>query len=205
MSKEYTRPQIEHILVELNRKFNIALHPADFKNTSYSASSLRDILMQRIGDELSGEWTNEKAMGILKGALEKMGFKSEQLHNEARLDVLFPAQGRRARVRQWSAAAGIELEVLKPNGFLYGLLIFLFFACIPLGIGMDWFFSGVCMASCLLLIFILGKTASNFKMQTLGQMAEAIAWKYYLQQQKEKSNYTPEAVASAVNALVKAS
>ncbi len=203
MSKEYTKHQIEGIISELNKKFNIALLAEEFKNSDYSASSLRDILVQRIGDELSGEWTTEKAYVILKDALLKLGLQSDMVHMESSLDQLIPRQGRRARVKQWSIEAGIELDILKPNRVLYGILIFLFFVCIPLGIGMDWFFSGVCMLVCLTLIFILGKTANNFNVKTLGQMAESIAWKNYLQQQKEKSNHTPDGVEAAVNALVK--
>ena len=72
-------------------------------------------------------------------------------------------------------------SILAQSAFL----IFCFFVCIPLGIGMDWFFSGIGMAVCASGIFFLNKTARHFKMETLGQMAESIAWKLYLGQQKK--------------------
>jgi len=203
MSQEYSKLQIESIIAELNKKFNIALNVDDLKNSSYSGSSLRDILVQRIGDELSGEWTTEKAFGILRDALVKLGLGSKEVHMNTNLDQLIPSRRRRSRVKEWSAEAGLELDVLKPNGILYGTLVFLFFTCIPLGIGMDWFISGVGMTICLALLFILGKTGKNFKTTTLGQMAESIAWKNYLRHQKEKPNHSPAAVKAAVGSLVK--
>jgi hypothetical protein len=96
----------------------------------------------------------------------------------------------------------LELDVLKPNSIIYGLLTFLFFAFIPLGIGMDWFFSGIGMAVCAGGIFLLNKTARNFKMDTLGQMAESLAWKLYLQQQKKGTENSKHVVTDRVNRIL---
>jgi hypothetical protein len=96
----------------------------------------------------------------------------------------------------------MELDVLKPNGILNGALIFLFFTCIPIGIGMDWFVSIIGMAVCAAGIYILSKTASNFKMQTVGQLAEAVAWKLYLQQQKSGNSISQESIAAEVEAAI---
>ena len=184
MEELYSPRQIEKVIVRLNGKFNCAVSPDEFTDKSYSKSSLTDLLVQRFSDELSGEWTTEKAFAILKRGLLKIGVSEHSITNEASLDMLIPMDNRRKRIQEWSMASGLELDVLKPNGIVNGTLIFLFFAFIPLGIGMDWFISGIGMLLCAGGIFLLGKTARNFKMETLGQMSESLAWKLYLQQQK---------------------
>jgi hypothetical protein len=143
------------------------------------------MLIQRVNDELSGEWTTEKAMALLRKSWGELTQTTTEIPADAALKDLLPSQGRRARVKQWSDKAGIELDILRPARLPQGLLIFVVFVSIPLGIGMDWFFSGIGMAVCAGGIFLLNKTGKNFKMETLGQMAESIAWKLYLQQQKK--------------------
>lgn len=205
MEELYSPLQIEKAIVRLNAKLNCAVNPSEFSDKPYSKSSLTDLLVQRYNDELSGEWTTEKAFAFLKRGLLKMGLSEASVTNEASLESLIPMENRRERVKEWSLATGLELDVLKPNGIVNGILIFLFFAFIPLGIGMDWFLSGIGMLLCAGGIFLLGKTARNFKMETLGQMSETIAWKLYLQQQKS-SGSTPnhvigEEVRSALESL----
>jgi hypothetical protein len=198
MAELYTPSQIEKLIIELNSRMNCSVNPSDYSEKSYSASSLADLLVQRYMDELTGEWTTEKAFAILQTGLVKMGVRSTDIHMDAKLNELIPASERRGKIREWSKASGLELDVLKPNGLLNGLLVFFFFAFIPLGIGMDWFFSGIGMAMCAGGIFLLNKTAQNFKMETLGQMAESIAWKLYLGQQKKGTPVSMQTVDDEV-------
>lgn len=199
MSETFSKQQVVAVVNQLNSRLNCAVNPEDYFNKAYSKSSLKDLLVQRYQDELSGEWTTERASDVLKAAWEKMGRSSSELHADTSLNRLIAPSDRRKTVSEWQVNSGLELDILKPNGFLNGLLIFLFFAFIPLAIGMDWFFSGIGMACCALGIFILGKTARNFKMETFGQMAEAIAWKMYLQQQKGTSSMPVQAIEGEVN------
>jgi len=202
MSKFYSSQQIGVILEVLNRRFNCSIDPKEFHSVDYSSSSLHDILVQRISDEISGEWTTERAYAVLKGALKHMGLQESEISVETPLDNFIPRANRRGRVTEWSRVSGISLDVLKPNSILYGISVVLFFAFIPLGIGMDWFLSAIGMLLCAGSIFLLNKTASNFKFQTLGQLAEAVAWKQYLQQQKNKSNTNTEIIAQEVQRVL---
>jgi hypothetical protein len=202
MAELYNPLQIEKAIALLNGKFNCAVHASEFNDKSYSKSSLSDLLVQRYSDELSGEWTTEKAFAGLKSGLLKLGISEASITNEALLETLIPLENRRERVKEWSLASGMELDVLKPNGIVNGALIFLFFAFIPLGIGMDWFISGIGMLLCAGGIFLLGKTARKFKMETIGQMAESIAWKLYLQQQKTNGSHSTMSIQTEVNQIL---
>jgi hypothetical protein len=198
MAELYTPSQVEKLIIELNSRLNCSVNATDYMDKSYSESSLADLLVQRYMDELTGEWTTEKAFAMLQNGLLKMGVKATDIHMDAKLNELIPAKDRRGKIREWSGVCGLELDVLKPNGLLNGLLVFLFFAFIPLGIGMDWFFSGIGMAVCAGGIFLLNKTARNFKTETLGQMAESIAWKLYLGQQKKGVHASGQSIEDQV-------
>jgi hypothetical protein len=51
-------------------------------------------------------------------------------------------------------------------------------------------------------IYLLNKTASNFKVETLGQMAESVAWKLYLQQQKSDAKVLAQKVDAEVKRVM---
>jgi hypothetical protein len=198
MADLYSPHQIEKLITELNTRLNCSVDASDYSDKSYSESSLSDLLAQRYYEELTGEWTTEKAYSQLKNGLLKMGVGESDIHMDTKLNLLLPSAGRRIKVQEWSSKSGLELDVLKPNGILNGLLTFLFFVFIPLGIGMDWFFSGIGMVVCAGGIFLLNKTAKNFKMETLGQLSESIAWKLYLQQQKSGATASMQTVGDEV-------
>jgi hypothetical protein len=61
MSELYTPHQIEKVIDELNKHFECSVSKSEFSDKSYSGSSLTDLLIQRYIDEISDEWTTEKA------------------------------------------------------------------------------------------------------------------------------------------------
>ena len=202
MTSTYHPQQVASIISTLNKRFNIAIRSEEFSREEYSASSLRDMLIQRVNDELSGEWTTEKAMSVLRQSWSALTKEVTELPSDKSLEMLLPASNRKAMVKQWSAHSGLELDILRPPRLPQGILIFIVFASIPLGIGMDWFLSGILVAVSLTALWLLNKTASNLKFDTFEEMAEAIAWQYYLKQQKAKGTDTPEGVSAAVRELI---
>jgi hypothetical protein len=204
MSDNVSKDQVLHYINQLNSTFNIALNPEDFKNSSYSISSIKDIFIQKIIDELSGEWTSDMAFHkIKKATIEITGAKYESITQDTLLDELFPAADRKDKIKSLSEKLGAPLDVLKPNSAIYGTLIFLFFACIPFAIGMDWFVSGIAMVVIAILIYILGKTGNQFKMKTIGQMADVVAWKNYLVQKKNENIMSESEIRSKVDSIIK--
>jgi hypothetical protein len=202
MATTYQHQQVIAIVTTLNKRFNIAIRPEEFNREEYSASSLRDMLIQRVNDELSGEWTTEKAMAVLRGASPSQLMSFSEISPDMALEKLLPAGDRRKLVREWSDKSGLELDILRPARLPQGILIFIVFAAIPLGIGMDWFLSAMLIALSLAALWLLSKTASHLKFVTFEEMAEAIAWQYYLKQQKGKAGHTSEGVEAAVRELI---
>lgn len=199
MSETLTQLQLKEIIANLNREFGVHLLSEDFRSTNYSLSSLRDILVQKISDELNGEWTTDMAFHKIKTAISHIVGKDEAyITQETELDQLFPSSNRRKQVNDLSEKLGFKLDILKPNGIIYGFFIFLFFACIPIGIGMDWFLSGIGMIVCAIIIFILGKTGNTFRMKTVGHLADHLAWKNYLKQKRKVDPVDVEAIRKKV-------
>jgi hypothetical protein len=203
MSENISRIQVIEAISKLNTHFGIHLPAEEFKSTEYSRSSIQDILIQKVIDEVTGEWTADIAFRKIRAAVAKVNDVSvESISLDTPLEELFPASGRKDKIQAVSEVLGLPLEVLKPNSKVYGTLIFLFFACIPFAIGMDWFVSGIAMFVILILIYILGKTGNHFKMKTIGQMADVIAWKNYLQQQKGTSSFSEDDIKKKVGEVI---
>lgn len=199
MSENLTHAQLTGIITKINSSFGVQLNAEDFRSDAYSISSLQDMLVQKISDELNDEWTTDKAFHKLRVAISSLlSIDPNSLTLETELSALFPKDNRKKQMTALGDKLGFVLEVLKPNSVIYGIFIFLFFACIPFGIGMDWFLSGICLVIFGVIIFILGKAGNTFKMKTVGDLADHIAWKNYLKQK----GHTQLAVEKDIKAKV---
>jgi len=203
MANTLSHEQLAGVITKVNSSLNVNLDVEDFKAANYSESSLQDILVSKVADELRGEWTTDMAFHKLRTAISKIrGTSPASITQDTELAQIFPKPGRKAQMKKLDEAMGFPLDILKPNSAVYGILIFLFFACIPFGIGMDWFFSGIAMLVIALLLFILGKTGSDFKMKTVGHLADHLAWKNYLKQKKGASAFSDDEIKRKVDAIL---
>lgn len=203
MADTFTKEQVESHIAKVNQQLNVHINPEDFKSASYSASSLKDLIVQKILDELNGEWTADMAFHKVKNAIAKVkNVAPSTLTDESSLEELFPKDNRKELVAKVNSEMGIEMDILKPNGVLYGILLVLFFACIPFSFAFDWFIGGITMAVCALLIYILSKTGNSFRLKTLGHLADHLAWRNYLKQKKGFEPVSEGAIRTKVEAII---
>lgn len=182
MSQTIQQSEIGSIVSKVNAEFNVHLRPEDFKSAGYSRSSLIDIIGQKIQDEKNGDWTSDVAFHKLRDAIVKVkGIGAGEVTLDSDLNQMFPAAGRKKDVESLGKELGFELKILKPNSGLYGFFIFAFFAGIPL-FSIGWFPAVITMVVSALVIFILTKTANQFKMKSIGLLADHLAWKNYLKE-----------------------
>lgn len=203
MSQELTQTQLHDIIQKLNTSLKVSLLKEDFKSASYSTSSIEDILVQKICDEKNGEWTSDMAFHKLRNAISvATGKSADSIHQESELTVLFPTEQRKALMKKVGEELGFPVDVLKPNGYVYGFFVFLLFACIPVAIGMDWFLAGIVMICCTVIIYILGKTGNQFRLKTVGHLADHLAWKNYLRQKRNASPVDEALIRSEVKKVL---
>ncbi|MFM9984696.1 MAG: hypothetical protein ACKVOK_05645 [Flavobacteriales bacterium] len=185
MSQTIQQNEIGTLINRVNTEFNVHLNLEDFKSAGYSRSSLTDILAQKIQDEKNGDWTSDVAFHKLRNAVVKVkGIKPTDVTLETDLNQLFPSSGRKKDIEAIGKELGFELQILKPNAGLYGFFIFAFFAGIPL-FSIGWFPAAITMVVSAIVIFILTKSANQFKMKTIGLLADHLAWKNYLKANHE--------------------
>lgn len=185
MADTFSKEQVAVLIAKVNQQLGVHVNPEDFKSASYSASSLKDLIVQKTVDELNGEWTSDMAFHKLKSAISSVtNVSPSMLTDESSLEILFPKENRKELVSKVNKEMGIEMDILKPNGVLYAILLIIFFACIPFSFAFDWFIGGIVMVVTATLIFILNKTGNSFRIKTLGHLADHLAWRNYLKQKK---------------------
>ncbi len=203
MADNISNNQLQQLIASVNRELKVNINPEDFKSSSYSASSLKDLLTQKAADELNGEWTADMAFRKLKAAISQVaGVPSSSITDETELDKLFPASTRKAQVLKLNDAMGFKPDILKPNGVLYGILLVIFFACIPFSFAFDWFVGGIIMVVSGILIYIVSKTGNNFKVKTVGHLADHLAWRNYLKQKRDHIPVSEDEIRSKVERLL---
>lgn len=203
MADNISQDQLQQVIAKVNRELNVNINAEDFKSASYSVSSLKDILVQKTADELNGAWTTDMAFHKLRAAISQVkGMPPSSITDETELDQLFPASGRKAQVAKLNDAMGIQPDILKPNGVLYGILIVIFFACIPFSFAFDWFIGGIVMVVSGILIYAVSKTGNNFKVKTVGHLADHLAWRNYLKQKRDYVPVSEEEIRRKVEGLI---
>ena len=203
MADSLNKNQLSQIIAKVNHEFGVQLHTDQFTSTNYSMSSIREILAQRIAETQNDEWTIDKSFVLLQKNIASIkGIAENSITQDSALETLLPKGERKSTLKKLEANTGLKLEILKPNSVMYGILIFLFFACIPFGIGMDWFLSGMVMAVTALLIFILGKTGNELKYKTLGQWAERVTWDNYLKSKKDRLTLDDSQIAAKLEKMI---
>jgi hypothetical protein len=203
MADTFTKQQVESLIAKVNQQLNVHVNPEDFKSASYSASSLKDLIVQKIVDELNGEWTADMAFHKAKNAIAKVkNISPSTLSDESSLEELFPKENRKELVSKVNAEMGIQMDILKPNGVLYGILLVIFFACIPFSFAFDWFIGSITMVVAAILIYILTKTGNSFRLKTLGHLADHLAWRNYLKQKKGFEPVSESDIRSKVEAII---
>lgn len=203
MADSLDKNQLVQIISKVNQEFGVQLHADQFNSANYSMSSIREILAQRIAEAQQDEWTIDKSFMILqKNIASVRGIAEQSITQDSELETLLPKGERKSILKKLEANTGLKLEILKPNGVIYGILIFLFFACIPFGIGMDWFLSGIVMVVVAVLIYILSKTGNELKYKTLGQWAERVTWDNYLKSKKDRLTLDDTQIAARLEKMI---
>lgn len=204
MADTISQEQLQQIIATVNRELKVNLLAEDFKSASYSASSFKDLVIQKVADELNGEWTTDMAFHKLKAAISQVvGVPSMAITEDSELDKLFPSSNRKVQVAKLNDAMGFRMDILKPNGALYGVALFVFFTGIPVSIGLSWFIGGIAMIVSGILIFILNKTGNTFKVKTVGHLADHLAWKNYLKQKRDHTSVSEEEIRMKIERLIK--
>ncbi|MFN0030890.1 MAG: hypothetical protein ACKVOR_01880 [Flavobacteriales bacterium] len=202
MNEQIENDQLHGMLQQVNNALDVNLSAEDFKSASYSVGSLVDIVVQKIQDEKSGDWTADVAYHKLRKALMQVcGSDANGLTHDTQLHELMPPANRRAKVKELEQALGVPVNILRPNNALYGTFIFLFFAGIPV-FSLGWFPAVLTMVISGIVIFILSKTANNFKMKTVGLLADHLAWKNYLKDKQRGADFNREDTKSKVLSII---
>lgn len=193
MSSEIQHAQLGPIIEKINQHFGIRLSVQQFTAPQYSASSLEDVLVQKIVEAQTGDWTTEMAMDRLTHAISQhTGKKVSEMDADSMLEDLIPRTKRKETIAAMSQTMGVPLDILRPNPVLNGIFILIFFSCIPMGVGFSYFSAIITAAISAGVLFILNKTGSDFKVKSLGAWADQLAWKNYLKDAKKGGEFSHE-------------
>jgi hypothetical protein len=204
MSSEIQHAQLGPIIDKINQHFGIQLQLQQFSAPQYSASSLEDVLVQKIVEAQSGDWTTEMALALLTQAIaQHTGKKNSEMDADSLLDQLIPRANRKATIARMSQDIGVPLDILRPSPILNGLFILIFFSCIPMGVGFSYFAAIITAAVSAGVLYILNKTANDFKVKTLGAWADQLAWKNYLKDAKKGGEFSHEELRQTIGPWIR--
>jgi hypothetical protein len=204
MSSEIQHTNLSAILDRVNAHFGIHLSTNQFSAAQYSASSLEDLLVQKIVDAQTGDWTTEMAMDMLINAIVQItGRPKDQIDGESLLEELIPRANRKETIAKMSAQMGVPLDILRPNPILNSIFILIFFSCIPMGIGLSWFAAAITALVSGSVLYILNKTGSSFKAKTLIAWADQLAWKNYLKDAKKGGDFSHEELRKTIGPWIR--
>jgi hypothetical protein len=199
MSSEIQHANLSVILEKVNAHFGIHLSPTQFTAPMYSASSLEDILVQKIVDAQSGDWTTEMARDMIINAIaQTTGVPKQQLNGDSLLEEIIPKTNRKETIAKMSVQIGVPLDILRPNPIFNGVFVLIFFSCIPMAIGLSQFAAAITALVSGGVLYVLHKTGNSFKVKTLEAWADQLAWKNYLKDAKKGGDFTHEELRKTI-------
>ena len=188
---------IEDSLSEMEQCFGITITNEELYKQE-TLGSLVDLIKSKIDLTNVDDCTTQQAFYKLKSAILKMKITDRQsLKPNTSLELIFPRKSRRRDIKNLEVLLGFKLNILFPPKYLlyitFGVLV-ISICC--LFINLKYSLIGIGLSS--LILFLLIKTAKEFDLKTLGELADSISKTNYIKVRRQSNTFNKNEVEEVV-------
>jgi hypothetical protein len=181
---EFDIEDVGDILKEVERSFNIKFADNELAHVA-TFGQLCDEVERKITLPDTGGCTTQQAFYKIREAIAKIvGIPKEQIKIDSKLELIFPKNSRRMRIKQIEELLDVKLQLLSPKGFIVALQIALLLSSFVL-LYFNWRIGLILLAVFIVSIPLVSITAKEFRIINVGDLAQKMASKQYM---KSRSN-----------------
>jgi hypothetical protein len=191
---------VEDVLKIIEESYNIRFETNELSHVN-TFGELCDYIISKINLNDVNDCSNQQAFYKLREAIiiSKHTDKSN-LHTETLLSSIFPKKGRRKQIAQIESHLGFKLKVLRAKHAIdYSLIILCLGSLIWLFI--NWKLGLLGFISSLFLLKLSEKTGKEFKIKTLGELAEKMTQENYLKSRRDPSTMNKKEIVKKIEQL----
>ena len=119
------------------------------------------------------------------------------LNPNSQLEVLFPASGRRQKIKAFQRALGVEFDLLKINGSLEWAILISVAASMMAPL-ISWSLTISCLAFTAMVGWLAGTFGQELKYTSIRQLSEQVALEHY----SKTGSHLPPANENDINAML---
>ena len=191
---------VEYVLKIIEESYNIRFETNELAHVN-TFGELCDYIISKIDLKDVNDCSNQQAFYKLREVIiiSKYIDKSN-LHTDTLLSSIFPRKNRRKQIAQIENHLGFNLNILRAKHVIeYTLIILCLGSFILLFI--NWNLGLLSFISSLLLLKLSKITAKEFKIKTLGELAEKMTQENYLKSRRDPSTMNKKEIVKKIEQL----
>jgi hypothetical protein len=191
---------IEDILEVIEESFNIKFSDGELKHIR-TFGELCNHIVSKVELTDTDDCTTQQAFYRLRDAITQIiTIEKDQLKTDTRLSVLFPKKKRKATISKVESLLAVKLYVLRPRHIISNAItIFVFISLVGMffkfGYGLIGFVSGV------FLFRVAEWTGIEFKVDTLGQLADKMSQENYIKSRRNQMTVNRKEITKTIEKL----
>jgi acyl carrier protein/uncharacterized membrane protein len=191
---------IEDALKIIEESYNIEFVGGELKHIK-TFGELCDHIISKIQLTGAANCTTQQAFYKLRHAITNaVKFEKEQIRPDTRLSIIFPKQKRKAQFSKAEKKIGFKLNALQPKHMVNNLiLIFLLISFI--GMFFHVVYGLIGFASSAILFRIAEWTGAEFKVDTVGQLADKMSQDNYIKSRRNHATVNRKEIAANIEKL----
>lgn len=173
---------IEDILDKIEISFQIKFNKNELQNVK-TFGELTSIIISKMEVEETNDCTSQQAFYKLRTAILEDKEIKTSINLNTQLIEVFPKENRKNSIKSLENRLDMPLNIFRPKDWIEFILIFFLFGSIIL-----MFFNGyagfIGFLTCILCTKIAYKFGIEFKINTIGELADNISKEHYIQSRR---------------------
>lgn len=191
---------IEDILEVIEESFNIKFADGEFKHIR-TFGELCDHIVSKVELTDTDDCTTQQAFYKLRNAIiQTIPTEKDQLSTETKLSVLFPRKERKATISKVENLLDVKLHVLRPKNIITTSITILLFISI-VGMFFRFGYGLVGFVLCCFLFRVAEWTGIEFKVDTLGQLADKMSQENYMKSRRNQTTVNRKEIVKNIERL----
>ena len=191
---------IEDALQIIEESYNIKFLKGELKDIK-TFGDLCDHVISKIQLADTGDCTTQQAFYRIRDAItNSIQIEKEQLKTDSKLSKIFPRQKRKASVLKIEDYLGFKLYALRPRHIVTNLILLLLLISL-VGMLFDFAYGLTGFISSAILFRVAEWTGTEFKVDTLGQLADKVSQENYMKSRRNQTTVNRKEIVKNIERL----
>ena len=191
---------IEDILFKIEKSYDIKFETNELSHIR-TFGELCDHIILKLKQEQADDCTGQQAFYKLREVILTIKqLDKSKVQTDTLLSFIFPRHRRRKQIVEIESKLGFKIKALRAKYFVSGAVFAILFGSF-IELFFNWKFGLAGLASSIILIKIVGKTAKEFTVKTIGELADKISQENYLKARRNPATVNRNEIVKKIEQM----